>query len=383
MDKKKEILFNLNNFLLSTSKAFEHVEKEFFNTEIGHNKRVAYIALKIANELNLSYEEKYDLCAYSLCHNIALKKIKYQSKEYCELNEDLIKDFPFLEKRENILKYQFEYFNQTGLYEVKGEDIPLFSQIISFAKLLDKKFELNKNKPKSSELLKEFITYNKNRLFDERICIAYENASKNLEFYLDLKDENQILYFIFSNLVDYSCPLTFENIYSITSVFNKLIDDNKKLPSSIEKMSNFYGFEHKDLHTLKIAATLVNVGKICIDDKLLNKDSLNSYEYEKIKEYPYYTKVILSNIMGFADIAKWASFIQERLDGSGYPYGLSASTLSLKERIMMILVIYESLKTKKPYRDSLTHYEAIEFIDKNFNKEIDKTILEDIKEVLS
>ncbi len=334
--------------------------------------------------MNLSYEDKYDLCAYSLCHNIALKKIKYQSKEYCELNEVLSQKFPFLTKRDNILKYQFEYFDQSGLYQIKGENIPLFSQIISFAKLLDTKFELSENKPKSIELLKEYIQYNKNRLFSKEICEAYEKASKNLDFYLDLQNENQVLYFIFSTLVDYSKPLSFEKVYEITSVFNELIDDNKNLPDSIEKMAQFYGFEHKDLYTLKISGTLVNLGKICVNDKILNKDeTLDTYEYEKIKEYPYHTKVMLSNVIGFTDIAKWASCIQERLDSYGYPFGLDASTLSLKERLMINLVIYESLKTKKPYRAAFTHNEAIDFMNKNFDeKSIDKTILEDIKEVL-
>ncbi|MGM0519887.1 MAG: HD domain-containing phosphohydrolase [Campylobacterota bacterium] len=384
MNKKKEILFNLNNFLLSVSKALEYVEKEFFDVELGHNKRVAYVTLKIANELGLSHEDKYDLCAYALCNNIALKKVKEQTKQYCLLSEELIQPFPFLKKKENILKYQFEYFNQTGLYKLKIDEIPLFSQIICFAKTLDSKYDLQKDEPKNKELIREFVQCNKDKLFSKTICEAYLNASRNLEFYLDLQNENQILYFIFSNLVDYSSALSFEEIFKITSVFDRLINEDNSLPNSVEKMANFYGFEHKDSYTLKIASSLVSIGKLCINDTILNKnDSLDKYEYEKIKEYPYHTKVMLSNIIGFNDIAKWASCIQERLDGSGYPSGLDAKTLSLKERLLINLVIYEALKSSKYYKNSLTHGEAIDLMKKEFNKShIDLTILDDINEIL-
>ncbi len=74
-----------------------------------------------------------------------------------------------------------------------------------------------------------------------------------------------------------------------------------------------------------------------------------------MKTYPYYTKKILANLMGFNDISNWASRAQERVDGQGYPYKFSGKDLSLKDRLMAVLNVYQSLTIKKSYRNKYNH----------------------------
>lgn len=383
MDKKKQILFNLNNFLISTSSALDAVETDILNTTDGHSKRIAFIALKFAQEFNYKPEGLSDICSYSLLHNISLYETKSKDKKYCEIGQSYIQKFPFLTDKKDIIKYHLEYYNGSGPYGLKGEEIPLFSQFIAFANSIDEKFDLSKNSIENRKQIQKFVKDNENILFSNDIVECFFEFSQTQSFWLDLQNEHEILTFIFTNLHDFSSIVDFEYLLNLTKIFTNIIDKDSNLIENCGKMADFYNFEHKDKQTFLIAASLVPLGKFFIPDTILNKNSpLTENEYEIIKSYPYYTKKILSNIMGFNDIANWSSRVQEYIDGSGYPYSLKGKDLSLKDRLMNILNIYSSLTSNKSYRKPFSKEKAFEILDDiEFKSKIDKAIVEDIKKV--
>lgn len=218
-------------------------------------------------------------------------------------------------------------------------------------------------------------------LFSQKdIADKFLEISHSVDFWLDMESENDILFYIFSSLYDFTITPTFEEVLSYTSIFTILNGEYDDFLEKCNKMADFYAFEHKDKQTFLIAASMCNIGKLAIPSKILNKpEELNEKEFEIIKTYPYYTKKILSNLIGFHDISSWASRIQETLDGRGYPYKLSAKDLSLKDRLMSVLNVYQSLTTKKSYRDKFPHNEAIEIMKELAqNSVLDKSIVEDI-----
>ena len=385
MNKKEEMNFNLNNFLLAMSTPLDFVEKNVCNTSNNHSKRVAYIALKFAQKLNFDQKEISDLCSYSLIHNNGLYNAQAKNKNYFNESEENIKFFPFLSNKTNILKYQNEHFDGSGPFGLKDKEIPLFSQIIAFADILESKFDLSNENVQNRIEVESFVRSNINCLFSEELVKYYLDFSSSVDFWLDLQNENDILIYIYSNLSDFTSVLTFEEILEITSVFMYIMDKDSALLDKCIKMSEYYNFEHKDKLTLFIAASLQNIGKFLIPKNIINKTTkLNNTEYELVKSYPYYTKKALSNIMGFNNISIWASNIQETLDGKGYPYKLSAKDLSLKDRLMASLNIYESLRKDKSYRKAFSKEESIVLMHKMAEEgKLDKAIINDINKVLS
>ena len=115
--------------------------------------------------------------------------------------------------------------------------------------------------------------------------------------------------------------------------------------------------------------------------KLNKNEKLNTFEYEDIKSYMYYTQKVLNNIMGFNDISAWASKAQETLNGKGYPNKIMAKDLSFKDRLLAVIGIYSSLVSKKAYRDAYTHEEAIEIMS-SFENKLDMAIIADINKIL-
>lgn len=375
MNKKRQLQFNLNNFLLATSTVFDLVEKDINHTSTHHLKRVVFLSLKIGQKFNLSNEQLFDLSAYALCHSNALYEKREQNREYCEIGQENIKHLPFLTNEENIIKYSKELFDGSGPYGLKGEEIPLFSQIISFSDLIDTKFDLGSDCIDNRKEILEFIKNNEEKLYSLDMSeIFCDELAKELSFWLDLQNENQILAFIFQTLNDYTEALDFEAVLKITSVFTKMVDKESKLIEKAAIMADSYEFDHKDKETFLIAASLCTIGKLAIPQDIMKKiEELTSNEYEIIRAYPYYTKIVLSNIMGFNDIASWASNIQERLDGTGYPYCLEAKDLGLKERLLGTLTIYEAL-TK-----ACNHEKALEIMHTLvISNKIDKAIVENI-----
>ncbi len=384
MDKKKQIAFNLNNFLLSISIALDLAENDLKNTTPNHSKRVAFLSLKIAENYDLTPQEMSDLCAYSLVHNIALKKENNYTKEYYELAQNCVDKLPFLCGYKNVLKYHTEYYNGSGIFGVEGKEIPLLSQIISFSHLLDERFDLSGKDIENRKGIIKFLERNENKLFSEEIVNHFLEVASSIDFWLDIQNENDILFYIFGTLHDFTSSPTFEEVLTFTTIFSDLVEEDSDFIEKCSTMADFYSFEHKEKQTFLIAASLHHIGKLAIPNDILCKESkLTDDEYEIMKSYPYYTKKILSNLMGFNDITNWACRIQETIDGTGYPYKLNGKDLSLKDRLMSALNVYQSLTNKKPYRSAFSHEKSISVMFELVSKgKLDKGIVEDISNQL-
>jgi len=383
MNKKKQMQFNLNNFLLATSIALDFVSKERYKISLGHAKRVAFIALNIGIKMDLSKEELSDLCAYSLVSSIGLNQSK-DDKDFCEISNECIKDFPFLTQNKNILKYQKEKIDGSGIFALKGDEIPLFSQIIFLAKTLDTMYDFGKENIKNRFDAIEFTKDKLDMYFSRQIIEKFFECVREVAFWQDMLNEQDTLIFIYSSLHDFTQALDFEEILKITINFYKIENPQSKLIELSEVMCEFYEFEHKDKQTFLIAASLCNIGKLTLGKSLLEKEQeLDIYEIEKIKTYPYYTKKILQNIIGFNDITSWASKVQERLDGSGYILSLTGKDLTFKDRLLQSLNAYNALRQNRVYRELFSHNEAIEILKFEASENrFDIAIIEDIDRVL-
>lgn len=347
MDKKKQIKFNMNNFLLSTSMALDFIQNDRIGTSMGHAKRVAYIALNLGLKYELDSKELADLCSYSLASNLGLSGC-FNERSFCEIANESVKDFIFQSEQKDILLYQKENYDGSGNFEVKGEEIPFFSQIIYLAKSIDDKFDLGIDDIQKRFHIVEFVTSNSGIMFNPTLVEKFLECVNEISFWLDLLDENETLLFIYNNLEDFTTTPTFEEVLKITRVFHLLENFSSRFIDVCSVVADFYEFEHKDKMTFLIAASLCHIGKLSIGREILDKkENLTLLEVEKIKAYPYYTKKMLSPIMGFADITSWAIKVQERLDGSGYIYGLEAKDLAFKDRVLTVISAYNALREKK------------------------------------
>ena len=105
-----------------------------------------------------------------------------RKKEHCTVSEANIINFPFITNVKNVLLYHHENYNGTGYFSIPGTDIPLMSQIIHLADILDISFNLENIDKQEYKKLLSFIHNNRNIIFSDEISNAFLNISAHKGF---------------------------------------------------------------------------------------------------------------------------------------------------------------------------------------------------------
>ncbi|MDL2294349.1 hypothetical protein LJC60_06930 [Ruminococcaceae bacterium OttesenSCG-928-D13] len=82
-------------------------------------------------------------------------------------------------------------------------------------------------------------------------------------------------------------------------------------------------------------------------------------------------------------MAEWASNHHEKIDGSGYPFGLTAEAICFESQLIGCLDIYQALTEERPYRKRMSHEEACAILEDMADKnKISREITADVKRIL-
>jgi putative nucleotidyltransferase with HDIG domain len=127
---------------------------------------------------------------------------------------------------------------------------------------------------------------------------------------------------------------------------------------------------------LKYAALLHDIGKIGIDEHILNtSEKLTEAEWVEIRQHPEKGAHIVEDI-GF--LSKSVSIIRahhERYDGKGYPMGLKNTELPLEAMILSVADSYDAMTSSRPYRKTISHNEAFAELYKGANKQFSLEVI--------
>jgi len=138
------------------------------------------------------------------------------------------------------------------------------------------------------------------------------------------------------------------------------------------------GLKGNDLKELGIGALLHDIGKLMVDEAILQKPTtLLSIEYEEVKKHTWYGYDLLKNSGGFSQVAcDIALSHHERLDGSGYPKKLRSNDIHLHARIVAIADVYDALTTDRVYRKKMMPHDVLDYMLSLGGKHFDKNLLD-------
>jgi HD-GYP domain-containing protein (c-di-GMP phosphodiesterase class II) len=143
------------------------------------------------------------------------------------------------------------------------------------------------------------------------------------------------------------------------------------------------GIDDNELLNLKLSGTLHDIGKIGISEEILNKiGKLTPLEYEEMKQHPLLGAKILNGIPYAGRILDGVKHHHERLDGTGYPYGLSRDEIGLQARIIAISDVWDALTSKRAYRDALPLSEAMEIMETCRDSQFDPLVLDQFFKII-
>lgn len=137
------------------------------------------------------------------------------------------------------------------------------------------------------------------------------------------------------------------------------------------------GLSGTKISSIRMAGILHDLGKIAIPAEILSKPSmLSDIEFSLIKTHPQVGYDILKNINFSTPVAKSVHQHHERMDGSGYPFGLSGEDILLEARILTVADVVEAMFSHRPYRPGLGMDKALAEIQKNRDRFYDPDVVD-------
>lgn len=144
------------------------------------------------------------------------------------------------------------------------------------------------------------------------------------------------------------------------------------------------GLSAGEAQLLYEVSLLHDVGKIGISEEILNKPTkLSKKEFDTVRDHSATGEKILSSIESLREGLPTIRHHHERLNGGGYPDGLSETDIPLPARILAVADAFDAMTTKRPYRPAMTAREAIVELKKFSCHQFDPHVVRAFLAVLS
>ena len=197
-------------------------------------------------------------------------------------------------------------------------------------------------------------------LFSRNINIAFDNNYRNQES-IDTRDE---IIFTLGEVTERHKAMRTHHVQRVGEIAFRLAE--------------LSGLNHEKAEEIKIAAAMHDVGKILLNDEILEKTGpLSESEPSKMRLHTEIGEILLKKerFHLLDNAAKVAAQHHERWDGKGYPNKLKGEEITLPARIASISFIYDALKHDQPYRKAWEESKILDFMKTNSGKIFDPHLI--------
>lgn len=235
---------------------------------------------------------------------------------------------------------------------ISAEDSPAFIQKaydMGASDYITRPFNMNVVRQRSDNITK---LYAKQRRLLSLVTSQIQEKERN----------NHIIISILSEVVGLKNGESRKHILNVSRITELLL-------SRVMQRSSRYHLTWQDEALITNAAALHDIGKIGIDEKILNKPGkLTKEEFDIMKTHTLIGAKMIENLEGFQEeplvkvtyaICRWH---HERWDGRGYPDGLKGDAIPISAQIVSIADVYDALTSKRVYKDAFAHEKAIRMI---------------------
>ena len=307
-----------------------------------HHQQVAYVAWRIADEMGYSLDDRREIIYGALMHDMGSVIMperevgEYTLSEMSQAGISLIGDIANMKFVKDILSaYQVPFAERPAFAELSKEAI--FAEIIYLADKISMLID-----PDAAALNQS-----------EDICDTIS----------DYADEE-----IHSEVVEAFHVVTLDQLIEIAKFMSRIIDFRSQytamhssgVAATAVRLAEILGMSEDECKMMMVAGYIHDIGKLKVPKKILEKkDALTDEEFNIVKEYAYYTELLLKDITGFEQIGRWAALHHEKLNGYGYPFGLKADDIPMGARIIAVADIFSAVAEIRSYRDGMSKEQVI------------------------
>lgn len=352
--------------------------------DTNHGKRVAYIASQLGHRLGFSEEDIQFAFNLGLLHDCGVSTEQMHSNLvnhfdwndahiHCEIGYRLLKDFgPLADFAVPIL------YHHTPWQEFKELDVSKqnarMANLIFLADRIDVLAATHYESDillARDEIVKSISGY-EGTYFDPVMVNAFRELEKSEAFWIALENRHITRYTWDMGQFETSQPLSIAQLKQLSMIMAYVVDQKSpftaqhsvRVANLAKFLAHTYGLSNAQCEKIEVAGLLHDLGKLHTPDKILEKrGKLNSIERSIMNQHSYETYEILRHIKGLDEIALWAAFHHEGLNGVGYPFHPSEKDLSIEARIIAVADIFQALVQDRPYREGMSQENVLEILD--------------------
>lgn len=361
-----DLSVNLGNLFLSISDAMDLVSPAIAL----HQQRTAFIVWEMAKAAKLGDSSVERLFLAGLLHDIgalspeekvSLHEFDTSSPDlHCVRGEALFHLAEWLRPSAELVRNHHKSW--TDWNEPISNNVVLDSQILFLADHLERKIKRDQYiLHQNQELISEIVSLSGSAIHPSVVDL-FVCASAREDFWLDLVSPR--LYSLLLHNGPYrKVEATLSDLTSLGKLFRNIIDFRSRFTSTHSSgvaecasiVSGIFGFSETEVKLMEVAGNFHDLGKLAVPNSILDKpDKLTKEEFGVIKQHTYFTFSILKTIGGLDQIAEWAAFHHEKLDGSGYPFHHNSDKITTGARIMAVADIFTAVAEDRPYRTGMT-----------------------------
>lgn len=383
----KEAFTNIRSLLGALAKAMNLINPEVEH----HHEQTAYLAFCIAKNMNLEEEDIHTVIYASLLHdvggamlgkNISIEEIESEAEKFAKIGAEMLRDLPGFSQIASVIEYcQTNWQNIPDLPDELAESIKLAS-IVHLADAASQCFDRSKRVLNQVDGICEAVEKGKGKMFMPEAVEALLELRQIELPWLDAMENPSFLRYFTGEIHQISIQQAVE----LTKLMSRIIDYRSSftamhsagVAASAVELAKLAGMSENNCLKMQIAGNLHDVGKLVVPREILEKPGkLTKEEFNIIKEHTYYTRLILMDVDGFDEIANWAGFHHEKLNGKGYPFHIPPEQLDLGSRIMAVADVFSAITEIRPYRPGMSKEQAIKVLTEDAaNGAIDKDLVD-------
>lgn len=338
---------------------------------LSHSHRVAYIVLRLWQELGLDPAKAERTILAALLHDIGISSSHWRLESHslfpsqelvvthCISGSNLVQKASILQDLAPAILCHHDRWEGGNPSGLAAQEIPLSARLIHLADRAEVQIKPEEYILAQVPDIIGGVQQLPGFFWPQALC-ALEKLSAQESFWLDLATENhqKVLAQTVSAAEAYPLPILRE----IADLFATVIDlkspftakHSHGVAENAKNLALLAGMSQDEADMMEIAGLLHDLGKLAVPDEILEYPGPLSPDQMRImRQHTYHTYHLLDCLDYYPELREWAAFHHEKLDGSGYPFHLPGTKLSLGARVMAVADIFQALHEDRPYRQGL------------------------------
>jgi len=361
------MLFTKYDFVGAFIKVVDMVNAGLSN----HHQRTAYLADLLCRRLKLDQADHQAVVLAALMHDIGVVPLRIKADDLL-FEKDMevhswagwmmLRSCPALKLEAGLVKYHHWPWTEIKKMQGQTRKTAELANVINLADHLD----IVSRSLRSMAVVSRELKHDPSAFVPDHLDAALALVSEG-DLFVNIDEAAKDFEFSPSP----SHFLSMEEIIIFSKLFAELIDSRSPFTAS---HSNAVAHIALYLHQLAalpedeapiifMAGLLHDIGKLAVPLELIEKESrLTGAEMEMVRRHAAISWETLTALPGFHRVAVWGALHHERLNGAGYPFGLSYQNLSIQSRLMAVADVLTALTEERPYRPGFRHKEVVEIL---------------------